>query len=150
MAGELNRDVFAIPGPVQSRASHGCHQLIRDGVTLVQSMEQLVDELGPMSEPIQTSNGRFVRHGIELNLNPVESEILDAITPHGTLIDEVINATSYSTPQVSPPSAFWNAQLVRRLSGQCVLASKSFRIVHRRPATQTGWIKPERANREID
>lgn len=121
MAGELNRDVFAIPGPVQSRASHGCHQLIRDGVTLVQSMEQLVDELGPMSEPIQTSNGRFVRHSIELNLNPVESEILDAITPHGTLIDEVINATSYSTPQViAAISVLEMRKLVRRLSGQCV------------------------------
>ena len=121
LAGELNRDVFALPGPVHSRVSRGCHQLIRDGVTLVQSIEQLIDELGPISEAIQVSNGRVIRNSMELNLNEVEYCVLDAIATHGTLIDEVIEATPYSTQQVlAVISVLEIRKLIRRLGGQYV------------------------------
>ena len=121
LAGELNRDVFALPGPVHSRVSRGCHQLIRDGVTLVQSIEQLIDELGPISEAIEVSNGRVIRNSMELNLNEVECCVLDAIAPHGTLIDEVITATPYSTQQVlAVISVLEIRKLIRRLGGQYV------------------------------
>ena len=94
MAGELNRDVFAIP--VLFKAEHHMDAITHDGVTLVQSMEQLVDELGSMRISIQTHDVCTSWHRTQSE--PVESEILDAITPRHA--DEVINATSYSTPQV--------------------------------------------------
>ena len=34
-ATEQGRDIFAVPGRVDSRVSHGCHRLIRDGAKLV-------------------------------------------------------------------------------------------------------------------
>jgi len=121
LAGELNRDVFALPGPVHSRASRGCHQLIRDGVTLVQSIEQLIDELGPISESIEVSNGRVIRNSLELTLNEVECCVLDAIASHATLIDEVIEATPYSTQQVlAVISVLEIRKLIRRLGGHYV------------------------------
>ena len=41
---EQGRDVFALPGPVSSRQSEGCHQLIRQGAVLVGSAEDILQE----------------------------------------------------------------------------------------------------------
>jgi len=37
LASEGGREVFAVPGPVRSGVSRGCHQLLREGATLVES-----------------------------------------------------------------------------------------------------------------
>jgi DNA processing protein len=121
LAGELNRDVFALPGPINSRASRGCNQLIRDGAILVQSIEELIDELGPMSEALPTAAGQSIRNSSELNLNEIENCVLNAIQPTGSLIDEVIAITPYTAQQVlAVISVLEIRRLIRRLSGQYV------------------------------
>lgn len=45
LAAEQGRDVFALPGRVDSIESRGCHALIRDGVTLARNAEDIIDEL---------------------------------------------------------------------------------------------------------
>jgi DNA processing protein len=45
LAGEAGREVMAIPGSPLDPRSHGCNQLIRDGATLVQSSEDVVELL---------------------------------------------------------------------------------------------------------
>lgn len=42
---EQNRPVFAIPGPIQSPQSRGCHQLLREGAILVESIQDILQEL---------------------------------------------------------------------------------------------------------
>ncbi len=44
-ATEQNRQVFAVPGRVDSEMSRGCHQLIRNGATLVTCMEDVLEDL---------------------------------------------------------------------------------------------------------
>ena len=44
-AGEQGRLVCAIPGRIDQKASHGSHQLIRDGAMLLSSVDQLLEEL---------------------------------------------------------------------------------------------------------
>jgi DNA processing protein len=45
LAGELGREVMAIPGSIHSPVTHGCHQLIREGARLVESAQDVLQEL---------------------------------------------------------------------------------------------------------
>jgi DNA processing protein len=46
LAGELGRDVLAIPGSIHAPQSRGCHTLIREGATLATSPEDVFEALG--------------------------------------------------------------------------------------------------------
>lgn len=45
LALHQNREVFAMPGPVHSTLTKGCHKLIRDGATLVECARDVLVEL---------------------------------------------------------------------------------------------------------
>ena len=46
LALEQGRDVMAVPGSIASPVSGGCHRLLRDGATLVESTEDVLRALG--------------------------------------------------------------------------------------------------------
>ena len=45
LASEGGREVFAIPGSIHSPLARGCHRLIRDGAKLVETAEDVIEEL---------------------------------------------------------------------------------------------------------
>ncbi|WP_137886124.1 DNA-processing protein DprA [Pseudomonas sp. 2FE] len=45
LAAEQGREVYAIPGSIHHPGARGCHQLIRDGATLVESVEHILEAL---------------------------------------------------------------------------------------------------------
>ncbi len=47
LAAEFGREVFAIPGSILNPMARGCHRLIRDGATLVESPEEILAALAP-------------------------------------------------------------------------------------------------------
>ena len=47
MAIEQGKDVFAIPGSIHSTQSRGCHELLRQGAKLVESAQDVLEELRP-------------------------------------------------------------------------------------------------------
>jgi len=45
VANEQGRDVFAIPGSIHAPLAKGCHRLIKEGATLVESIDDLLEAL---------------------------------------------------------------------------------------------------------
>ena len=45
LAAEQGREVYAIPGSIHHPGARGCHQLIREGATLVESVEDILQAL---------------------------------------------------------------------------------------------------------
>ncbi|TWU63217.1 DNA-processing protein DprA [Crateriforma conspicua] len=120
-AYELNRDVLALPGPVTSRTSRGCNQLIRDGAVLVQTVDDVLEAIGPMSTPVTTDEQTTIRSGAELQLNDIERSVLQAIAPESTSIDTVIAQSGLPAHRViSTISVLEMRRLIRRLSSQYV------------------------------
>ncbi|MDC8784585.1 DNA-processing protein DprA [Roseateles koreensis] len=48
LASEAGREVFAIPGSIHSALSRGCHALIRQGAKLVETIDDVLEELPPL------------------------------------------------------------------------------------------------------
>jgi DNA processing protein len=46
LSAEAGREVFAIPGSIHSPQARGCHQLIRQGAKLVETSQDVLEELG--------------------------------------------------------------------------------------------------------
>ena len=122
LAMEQGREVFAVPGRIDSQNSRGCHQLIRDGATLVRSVDDVLEQLGPLTCPVprETDSGearQTIKHPAELKLSDQESAILQAIRSEPTGFDEIMQQTGLPASRLlSTISVLEVRRLIRRLS----------------------------------
>jgi DNA processing protein len=117
-AMEQGREIFAVPGRIDSLASCGCHDLIRDGATLVRDADDVLQELGPLLQPVARSEGDVVQSPRELTLSDQEREVLNLLSIDPQHIDEVVAASSLGASRVlSTLTALEMRRLIRRLPG---------------------------------
>ncbi|MGP5006041.1 DNA-processing protein DprA [Brachybacterium tyrofermentans] len=83
LADQLSRPVGAVPGPITSAASAGCHRLIRErGAVLITEPAEVLDLLpgGPAS-----GEGRYAAQDELDLLSPSDRRVLDAVPPRSSL-----------------------------------------------------------------
>jgi len=91
---EQGRDVFAVPGPVDSPLSQGCHQLIKDGAWLVETPADIFDVLRPQAARLaKTLFGSPARHPFESELNDTDRRVLDALSRDALDCDQLTRRT---------------------------------------------------------
>ena len=121
-AMDQNREVFAVPGRIDSRASRGCHAILREGAKLVESPDDVLEELGPLIEAAPTRDGREIHRPAELQLSEQQQHILDAVQPDPTLIEQVVVQSGLPIQRVlSTISVLETKHLIRRVSGNSVV-----------------------------
>jgi DNA processing protein len=118
LAADQGREVFAVPGPIDSRLSRGCHQLIRDGAKLIESVEDVLDELGPLAVPARLTPEVTVHKPAELKLGEQEKMVLNAISTSTTSFDSLVASTGLPTPRILATISVLEIRgLIKRLSG---------------------------------
>ena len=118
LAMEQGREVFAVPGRIDSRMSFGCHKLLKDGAKLVQSVDDILDELGPLFAPAQVGSENTICHPAELKLSDQERKILNAINHEPTAFDVIVTKVELPTPRVLATIAVLETRhLIRRITG---------------------------------
>ena len=103
LAAEQNREVFAVPGSIQSFKSSGTHTLIKQGAKLVEHAQDIIEELMPMvrieSQP--DDNHRAVDESRSASLSTEERRIFKALSPYPVHIDELARSLSIASGRLS-------------------------------------------------
>ncbi|MBI5382580.1 MAG: DNA-protecting protein DprA [Opitutae bacterium] len=104
-AGEHGRLIFAVPGRIDQATSKGCHQLIRDGATLLTGVDDILSELNyldglrpaPIAEkPAEAAAGR------PANLTDDEARVHACFNGGAILTPDALSAqTGHSAAQLS-------------------------------------------------
>jgi DNA processing protein len=101
-ATEYGRQVFAVPGRIDSPRSKGCHELIKKGAKLCEGAEDILSEfeyLFPPSNRPAAPNETGLLPALELS--PNEQQVHACLSGEETSIDDVIHRSGLPTSAVS-------------------------------------------------
>ncbi len=104
LAAEQGREVFAIPGSIHNAVARGCHRLLRQGAKLVETVDDIFDELGailadrPRFVPAPASNDAR-EEGSRLDKD--YEILLDALGFEPASLDAIVSRTGLQTGAVA-------------------------------------------------
>lgn len=96
LAVEAGRDVFAIPGSIHAAQSRGCHALIKQGAKLVETAQDVLDELRPGA-----AGSAWGPASPAESAPAPESALLQALGHDPIGLDELVNRTGWSAAELN-------------------------------------------------
>ncbi|MEY2873915.1 MAG: hypothetical protein RLZZ373_1286 [Pseudomonadota bacterium] len=101
LAMECGREVFAIPGSIHSPQVKGCHKLIKDGAKLVETTQDILDELHwGTSTAARPAKEQAAQAAAPADSQP-EDPLLQALGWTATTLDALQARTGWPTPELS-------------------------------------------------
>ena len=101
LAVEQGREVFAVPGEVGSSRSRGAHRLIRQGAKLVETVDDIIEEIAPQ---LLTRPGEAAREQKRMLPQSASAEIrkiFDLLQGSSLQIDEIIEGSGFTPARTS-------------------------------------------------
>ena len=89
LAGELGRDIFAIPGSIHAPQYKGCHALIKQGAKLVECAQDILEELQPRHTAPATTGASAVAAD-NSTIRPEHAALLQALGHEAATLDQLI------------------------------------------------------------
>jgi len=112
-ANEFNRDVFAVPGPINSPQSEGTNNLIKEGAKLTTCVNDILEELRLATDTVPAAKK------IALNLTAEEKLITDVLSPEPTHIDRIAKLTKLEPSAISANLAMLEIKgVIKNIGGQ--------------------------------
>ena len=96
LAAEQGREVFAIPGSIHSPLAKGCHALIKQGAKLVESAQDILEELR-----LPASRAAAASHEGAPPADPRAQRLLDALGHDACAPDTLADRSGFAAAEVS-------------------------------------------------
>ena len=100
LALDQGREVFAVPGRIDSSKSEGSHRLLQEGAKLVHTVQDILEEL-PWSGPLHVSSTEKNHDKEGKGLSSEESRLFTFLDVYPMTIDEIINKSGFPAHKVS-------------------------------------------------
>ena len=99
LAAEMGRDVFAIPGSIHSTQSRGCHALIQQGAKLVESAQDVLEEMA-WGGGAEVAVGTSAPHDGVPVMDGGDNDLLQALGYDPVGLDALQARTGIDTPRL--------------------------------------------------
>jgi DNA processing protein len=101
LAAEQNREVFAVPGSIQSFKSTGTHTLIKQGAKLVEHAQDIMEEFSHMITPVGKDKPADNKIKKISRLSPDERLVFESLEPYPVHIDDIDRKLSIEAGRLS-------------------------------------------------